>query len=95
MRTRLFALGFLAAILALAAANIPAEAEGKRAQTRIIVKKRSYLDAGTVVKPGTARYHDYAFPPESRFSSYGFQEGSWPAGAGRWPLPRVFELPGF
>ena len=40
----------LAAAFGLLAASVPADAQD-RARTRITVQKRSYLDAGTVVKP--------------------------------------------
>ena len=86
----------VASALAVLTASLPVEAASERARTRIIVKKqRSYLDAGTTVKLGTAKYHDYANPPEARFPTYGpfADEGS--LGGARWPLPRVYELPGF
>ena len=35
---------------------------GKR-RTKIIVQKRSYLDAGTTVLPGQRKYNDYATQP--------------------------------
>src|SRR5262249_5770381 len=31
--------------------------------TRVIVTKRSYLDAGTEVKPGERHFTDYVYPP--------------------------------
>jgi hypothetical protein len=34
-----------------------------RRRTRIILQKRSFLDAGTEVKPGERKFTDYAFPP--------------------------------
>lgn len=34
-----------------------------RRRTRIVVTKRSYLDAGTEVMPGERKYSDYANPP--------------------------------
>ena len=50
--------------------------ENGRRRTKIIVQKRSYLDAGTTVLPGQRKYHDYytqpyrdpfdALPPGSR-----------------------------
>jgi hypothetical protein len=89
MRSKSAVLVAAVAAVALVAASIPADAQD-RARTRIIIKKRSYLDAGTVIKPGTARYHDYAFPVESRLPSYGpFQQGS--IEGSRWPLLRPFE----
>ena len=40
--------------------------EGRRARTRIIVQRRSYLDAGTEVLPGQRKFTDYAIPPNYR-----------------------------
>jgi hypothetical protein len=34
-----------------------------RTRTRILVQKRSYLDAGTEVMPGERKFTDYAIPP--------------------------------
>ena len=35
----------------------------KRKPARVVVTKRSYLDAGTEVKPGERHFNDYVFPP--------------------------------
>jgi hypothetical protein len=35
----------------------------KQTRTRITVRRRSYLDAGTEVLPGERKYNDYALPP--------------------------------
>lgn len=89
MRPYLLALTAAAACAAFLVASYPADAQD-RARTRITVQKRSYLDAGTVVKPGTARYHDYAFPVQSRFPTYGpYAEGA--IDSSRLPLLRMFE----
>jgi len=90
---RLASLAALAAAFALFAASLPAGAEdypGQRPRTRIIIKKRSYLDAGTVVKPGTARYTNYLLVIDSRFHTYGPPNDNFPL---RFPLPGAFELP--
>jgi hypothetical protein len=34
-----------------------------RARSRVVVTRRSYLDAGTEVKPGERHFMDYADPP--------------------------------
>ena len=34
----------------------------QRARTRITVRRRTYLDAGTTTLPGERKYSDYAFP---------------------------------
>jgi hypothetical protein len=71
-------------------AGIPADAQD-RARTRITIQKRSYLDAGTVVKPGSMHYHDYVFAgQQSRQPVYGpYAEGALEGS--RWPLLRIFE----
>jgi hypothetical protein len=90
MRVRL--VGFLALIatFGLLAASIPADAQD-RARTRITVQKRSYLDAGTVVKPGSMSYHDYVFVGQpSRLPHYGpYAQGDLQGL--RWPLLRMYE----
>ena len=35
----------------------------KRARSRVVVRARSFLDAGTEVLPGERKFLDYAFPP--------------------------------
>ena len=35
----------------------------KRARSRVLVRARSFLDAGTEVLPGERKFLDYAFPP--------------------------------
>lgn len=74
-----------------------AHAQTAKKRTRIDISKRSYLDAGTVVKPGSRPYLDYALPPGWFYPGYG-QGGA--AGPGpitglRWPLPGAFDLPGY
>ncbi len=81
----------LATLSAFALATLPAEAQTERQRPRITVKKkRSYLDAGTTVKPGEGRYLEYATPLYSRYPNY----GPYPD-LSRWPLPGPFDgLPG-
>ena len=90
MRSKVFALVAAAAATALLAATLPADAQD-RARTRITIQKRSYLDAGTVVKPGSMRYLDYVFVGQSsRLPSYGpYTHGAF--GGSRWPLLGIFE----
>jgi hypothetical protein len=38
-------------------------ASPRRAPTRVLVVRRSFLDAGTDVQPGERKFLDYAFPP--------------------------------
>jgi hypothetical protein len=90
MRVRLVGFFALAAAFGLLAASVPADAQD-RARTRITVQKRSYLDAGTVVKPGSMNYHDYIFVGQpSRLPHYGpYADGDLQST--RWPLLRMFE----
>jgi hypothetical protein len=83
----------VATALAVFAASLPAGARDEdRPRTRIIIKKRSFLDAGTVVKPGTASYTNYLLPLNTRFPTYGpVMENINP----RTPLPGAFDLPGY
>jgi hypothetical protein len=98
---RIQALIAIAAGLAVLAA-VPADAATKKKKKRyenrahfsITVRKhRSFLDAGTEVRPGEKGYHEYHYLLTSRYPTYG------PAGPdnrdGRYPLPSRFELPGF
>ena len=97
MRSSILAIGAAAAALGLLAASLPAEAQNP-SRPRITIQKRSYLDAGTTLKPGSGdrRYHDYAFPPESQYPSYGpYAAGSGSYGASRGPLLKIFEAPGY
>jgi hypothetical protein len=61
----------------------------KRKPTRVVVTKRSYLDAGTEVKPGERHFTDYVFPPN--YSPYSVVD---PTRSYRYPLPDPFWLPG-
>ena len=38
-------------------------ASARRARSRVVVGPRSFLDAGTEVRPGERKFLDYAFPP--------------------------------
>jgi hypothetical protein len=78
MRSKTTAIAALAALCAIAVA-IPASAQNaadpsgteqpapkkkpKNPPARVTVEKRSFLDAGTEVKPGQRKFQDYAFPP--------------------------------
>ncbi|HEX2654765.1 MAG TPA: hypothetical protein VHN11_14065 [Xanthobacteraceae bacterium] len=91
------------AIAALLVAASPSEAATKKkkvtasgeVRTRVLVSRRSYLDAGTEVKPGTTRkYTDYAFPPGSSSSIDMYHRaGEWPT-FNNYSLPDPFWLPG-
>jgi hypothetical protein len=62
--------------------------EGRR---YVVVHRRSYLDAGTEVYPGSQRYTDYIFPPG--YSAFNI---IYPSDVyKRYPLPGPFELGSF
>jgi hypothetical protein len=86
----LFALLAGVSILAATAYEVDAQQLRER-QPRVIIKKRSYLDAGTEVKPLSKSYHDYAFGFNQQYPVYGFD----PTGHERYPLARQFELPNY
>ncbi len=63
----------------------------REARTKVIVtKRRSFLDAGTEVKPGERKFTDYVYPPNYRPSDV-----YDPIGNTRFSLPRPWDLPGF
>ena len=83
----------VAAALAVFASTLPADArDPDQPRTRIIIKKRSFLDAGTTVKPGTARYTNYLWVINNPFPTYGPPNENINS---RFPLPGPFELPGY
>ena len=83
----------LAAAFTVLVASFPVHARDyERQRTRIIIQKRSYLDAGTTVKPGTARYTNYLWVINNRFPAYGPPNDNINS---RFPLPGPFELPGY
>jgi hypothetical protein len=96
---RIASLIVIAAAFAVSAI-IPADAatsKKKRYENRehysITVRKpRSYLDAGTEVRPGEKSYHDYYSLLTPRYPTYGPVNDSRDY---RWPLPSRFELPGY
>ncbi len=65
----------------------------KRTRTSVDISKRSPLDAGTVVKPGSKSYLDYALPSGWFYPTYGAVDGGFVPG--RYPLPGRFDLPGY
>jgi hypothetical protein len=86
MRSGILAsLAVLAAVAVLAAAPAGAQtvtpkkkpASERDAPAHVTVQKRSFLDAGTEVKPGQQKFTDYAFPPGySPTSSIDFTTGN-------------------
>jgi hypothetical protein len=87
------------AAAALLAVTLPADAQnyrnGYRPRAKITVQpKRSYLDAGTAVRPGERRFHDYIYSPALLYPPYGPRTYPY-AAAARWPLPSFGDVPGF
>jgi hypothetical protein len=65
--------------------------ESGRARTKVIVQRRSFLDAGTEVRPGERKFTDYVYPPgysptSAVDNTMGFRT--------RFPLPGYWDLPG-
>jgi hypothetical protein len=59
------------------------------------VAPRSFLDAGTEVKPGDRKFTDYAFPPGYQGSSGYVTNIGGKVGWDRSPFMQPFQLPGF
>ncbi|MGR7994791.1 MULTISPECIES: hypothetical protein [unclassified Xanthobacter] len=100
---RIAPLHTLAAALMVALAGSVAVASSAEAQTqqtqkrtKLTITQRSYLDPGTMVKPGSQPYLDYALPLNYNFPNYsGSAVGPGPITGIRWPLPGPFDLPGY
>ena len=86
MGLKVFGALFVAAAVAFTA--WPADAQPRK-RTKIVVTKRSYLDAGTEAIPGDRKFTDYVFPPN--YSAHSYYD---PTGSYRHPLPNSFWLPG-
>jgi len=83
----------VSATLPAAAATSKKKRYENRAHYSITVRKhRSFLDAGTEVKPGSKSYHDYYSLLTPPYPLYGPVNDSRDY---RWPLPSRFELPGY
>jgi len=76
MNMKSYAAGLCAAVIAataIAVAPVAAQttnqyttkrvAKAERPRARVTVAPRSFLDAGTEVKPGERKFTDYAYPP--------------------------------
>jgi hypothetical protein len=70
-----------------------ANAQGPRA--RVTVVPRSFLDAGTEVKPGERKFTDYAFPPGYTSATGTVTNIGGRVGSARDPFMEPFQLPGF
>lgn len=90
MRLAPFALAALVAGTAVIA-TVPAQAQDT--PTRLIIRKpppKSFLDPGTVVKPGSKGYLNYVDAVRSRYPQYGDNGGIT---GSRYPLPDQYYLP--
>jgi hypothetical protein len=61
----------------------------------IIPRHRSYLDTGTEVSVGDRGFRDYMLPPGGDPGRGDWFAGPDVQGAGGYPLPRPFYIPGF
>jgi hypothetical protein len=103
MRLKLTAAVCVLGIAAILLPDMPAEAQTttvvrskqrtvvtpRKARTRVVVRPRSYLDAGTEVLPGERKFTDYAIPPNYRVLA-----NTAPRNAARYPLLGPFEWTG-
>jgi hypothetical protein len=62
-----------------------------RAGTRIVVRRRSYLDPGTETKQYEEHYTDYAYPRD--YSPAGVGPGDFKTSFSRMPLPGRYDIP--
>jgi len=62
--------------------------------TVIEVPRRSYLDVGNELSIGDGSYHDYVAPPDGDPGRPYWFMGPDVRGAGRYPLPAAFDVPG-
>jgi hypothetical protein len=68
-----------------------------RPRARVTVAPRSFLDAGTEVRPGDRKFTDYAFPPSGN-GGIGISAVTNTGGKVGWdrePFMQPFQLPGF
>ena len=68
-----------------------------RPRSRITVAPRSFLDAGTEVKPGERKFTDYAFPASGN-GGIGINAVTNTGGKVGWdrsPMMQPFQLPGY
>jgi hypothetical protein len=71
-----------------------AEYNGRPA-SRIVVRKRSFLDPGREPLPNSQHYHDYAFSPSYTVFPSFFDHSTAPGSWSRMPLPGQFDIPGY
>jgi hypothetical protein len=72
-------------------------APANRPRARVTVAPRSFLDAGTEVRPGDRKFTDYAFPPSGN-GGIGINAVTNTGGKVGWdrePFMQPFQLPGY
>ena len=91
VKTGLKALGAILIAASVGFAAWPADAATKK-RTRVVVTKRSYLDAGTEVLPGEIRDRGINYMAPPNFTPYSYYDFT---NSYRYPLPTPFWLPGY
>ena len=72
----------------------PAQADVPgRPPTRVVVRRRSFLDPGTETKGHDEHFLDYAFPPGDHY--IGTDQNDFRLNWTRMPFPSCYDLPGF
>jgi hypothetical protein len=77
--------------------SIARTAPANRPRARVTVAPRSFLDAGTEVRPGDRKFTDYAFPPSGN-GGIGINAVTNTGGKVGWdrePFMQPFQLPGY
>ena len=107
---KVYAAGLCAVMIAGTALAVPAaQAQTKKQyvytttrgapakpRARVTVAPRSFLDAGTEVRPGDRKFTDYAFPPGN--AGIGISAVTNTGGKVGWdrsPMMQPFQLPGY
>jgi hypothetical protein len=72
------------------ATELSSQSAPKKTRTRVVVRQRSFLDAGTEVLPGERKFNDYAFPP-----NYSVLDSALGPGNNYWrqPLNSPWDVP--
>lgn len=112
MDIKAYAAGLCAAVIAATALAVPAAAQTAtkkqyvytttrgapaKPRARVTVAPRSFLDAGTEVRPGDRKFTDYAFPPSDN-GGIGISAVTNTGGKVGWdrsPMMQPFQLPGY
>ena len=112
MGMKAYAAGLCVAVIAATALSVaPVEAQtqrqyvtskarttsANRPRARVTVAPRSFLDAGTEVRPGDRKFTDYAFPASGN-GGLGINAVTNTGGKVGWdrsPMMQPFQLPGY